>query len=85
LITSPLPVELSSFSGIFQNGKVILLWRTETEVNNYGFEVERMNPPLDPLQGGEFEKIGFIEGHGNSNSPKSYEFIDKNVLCGKHY
>ena len=44
-----------------------------------------MNPPLDPLQGGEFEKIGFIEGHGNSNSPKSYEFIDKNVLYGKHY
>jgi hypothetical protein len=40
LITSPLPVELSSFSGIFQNGKVKLLWRTETEVNNYGFEVD---------------------------------------------
>jgi len=85
LITSPLPVELSSFSGIFQNGKVKLLWRTETEVNNYGFEVERKNPPLTPFQGGEFEKIGFIEGHGNSNSPKSYEFIDKNVLYGKHY
>jgi len=92
LITSPLPVELSSFSGIFQNGKVILLWRTETEVNNYGFEVERKNPPLptgqaglNPLQGGEFEKIGFIYGHGNSNSPKSYEFVDKNVLYGKHY
>jgi len=50
-----------------------------------GFDVERKNPPLNPLQGGEFEKIGFIEGHGNRNSPKSYEFIDKNVLCGKHY
>jgi hypothetical protein len=40
-ITSPLPVELSLFSGILQNGKVKLLWRTETEVNNYGFDVER--------------------------------------------
>jgi len=80
-----LPVELSSFSGIFQNRKVKLLWRTETEVNNYGFEVERKNPPLNPLQEGEFEKIGFIDGHGNSNSPKSYEFIDKNLLYGNHY
>ena len=84
-ITSPLPVELTSFSGILQNGKVKLMWRTETEVNNYGFEVERKNPPLDPRQGGGFEKISFIEGHENSNSPKTYEFIDKNVLCGKHY
>jgi hypothetical protein len=23
-----------------------------------------------------WEKIGFVEGHGNSNSPKSYEFVD---------
>ncbi len=80
-----MPVELSLFSGILQNRKVKLLWRTETEVNNYGFEVERKNPPLNPLQGEEFEKIGFIDGHGNSNSPKSYEFVDKNVLYGKHY
>jgi len=61
------------------------LWRTETEVNNYGFEVERKNPPINPLQEGEFEKIGFIDGHGNSNSPKSYEFVDKNARYGKHY
>jgi len=84
-VTSPLPVELSLFSGIFQNGKVKLLWRTETEVNNYGFDVERKNPPLNPLQGGEFEKIGFIDGHGNSNSPKSYEFVDESVMNGKQY
>ncbi|MCH8035283.1 MAG: T9SS type A sorting domain-containing protein [Bacteroidetes bacterium] len=90
LITSPLPVELSSFSGIFQNGKVKLLWKTETEVNNYGFEILRFaqnNVHSEPDLSGEesWEKIGFVEGHGNSNSPKSYEFVDKNVLYGKHY
>ncbi|MCH7965345.1 MAG: T9SS type A sorting domain-containing protein [Bacteroidetes bacterium] len=90
LITSPLPVELSSFSGIFQNGKVKLLWKTETEVNNYGFEILRFaqnNGHSEPDLSGEesWEKIGFVEGHGNSNSPKSYEFVDKNVLYGKHY
>jgi hypothetical protein len=47
--------------------------------------VERKSPSLTPLFGGGFEKIGFVEGHGNSNSPKSYDFVDKNVMYGKHY
>ena len=92
-----MPVELSSFSGIFQNGKVKLLWRTETEVNNYGFEIFRTVYPAvggaqdsshsepDLSREEAWEKIGFIEGHGNSNSPKSYDFVDKNVMYGKHY
>jgi hypothetical protein len=46
--TSLLPVELTSFSDIFQNGKVKLLWRTETGVNNYSFDVERKNLPPSP-------------------------------------
>jgi len=44
-----------------------------------GFEVERKNPPLNPLQGGEFEKIGFIEGHGNSNSP-SIAYVHRTLV-----
>ncbi|MCK4978772.1 MAG: T9SS type A sorting domain-containing protein, partial [Candidatus Delongbacteria bacterium] len=28
--------------------------------------------------------IGFVEGHGNSNSPKEYSFIDDNVTSGKY-
>ena len=38
---APLPVELSSFSATTIGSTVKLSWRTETEVNNYGFEVER--------------------------------------------
>jgi len=38
---SPLPVELSSFSGILQNPKVNLLWKPETGVDNYGSEILR--------------------------------------------
>jgi hypothetical protein len=37
-----LPVELSSFSAIVLENSVKLNWRTETEVSNYGFEVERL-------------------------------------------
>ena len=31
-----------------------------------------------------YEKIGFVNGNGNSNSPKSYAFEDKNVTAGKY-
>jgi hypothetical protein len=80
-ITSPLPVELSSFSVIFQNREVKLLWETETEVNNYGFEIERTASPRNI----DWKNIGFVEGHGNSNSTKSYKFVDESVMNGKHY
>jgi len=30
-------------------------------------------------------QLSSIEGHGNSNSLKSYDFVNKNVMCGKHY
>ena len=87
---SALPVELSSFSAIVKGDEVELNWQTATEVNNYGFEVERTSPRPSPYQGegGEagrgWEKIGFVEGHGNSNSPKNYSFEDKSVESGKY-
>ena len=39
--SNPLPVELSFFSASTNGSTVKLNWRTETEVNNYGFELER--------------------------------------------
>ena len=38
---NPLPVELTSFSAATIGSAVKLSWNTATEVNNYGFEVER--------------------------------------------
>jgi len=76
---NPLPVELISFTAVANGNKVTLEWSTATEIMNYGFEVERTNPPLNPLPRGEekvWEKVGFVEGHGNSNSPKEYSFTD---------
>ena len=84
----PLPVELTSFTASVLESKVILNWQTATEVNNYGFEVERTSPRPSPQgEGGEagrgWEKIGFVQGHGNSNSVKEYLFVDRNVSNGK--
>ena len=73
------PVELSLFTASVSGTKVYLKWITKTEVNNYGFEVERTNPPLNPLPRGRensWDKVGFVNGHGNSNSPKEYNFSD---------
>ncbi len=67
---SALPVELTTFSASVVDNKVELKWNTATEVNNYGFNVERK------LQNGSWMKIGFVKGNGNSNSPKQYSFID---------
>ncbi len=75
LVSSPLPVELSSFTASVLNNTVLLKWRTETEVNNYGFEIERKTGSRQSAVG-EWEQIAFIEGFGNSNSPKEYSFED---------
>ncbi|MCK6613714.1 MAG: T9SS type A sorting domain-containing protein [Ignavibacteriaceae bacterium] len=84
----PLPVELVSFTAKVKSSAVHLQWETATEVNNYGFEVERSNATetmnASSTQGRTWQKIGFVEGNGNSNSPKSYSFTDRNASAGKY-
>jgi hypothetical protein len=76
-----LPVELITFNAVVKQNKIELTWQTSTEVNNHGFEIERGTTPVSPpLQGGDvrggWQKIGFVEGAGNINSPKSYSYVD---------
>ena len=78
---SPVPVELVSFTAEAKSGKVVLNWQTATEVNNYGFEVERQVGSMQSTVG-NWTKIGFVDGHGNSNSPKRYNFTDSNPTGG---
>lgn len=70
IITNPLPVELTSFTGKIIGKKILLNWQTATEINNYGFEIERSSGNKI------WENIGFVNGYGNSNSPKDYSFMD---------
>lgn len=79
---APLPVELTSFTGSNTENGVQLNWETATEVNNYGFNVEREVGNRQEAVG-NWEKIAFIQGHGNSNSPKSYSFTDAAAPAGK--
>ena len=79
----PLPVELSYFSAKISENGINLIWRTETEVNNYGFDVER-SQVSDVNRQTEWAKLAFIEGSGNSNSPKEYSFFDDKILAGTY-
>lgn len=67
------PVELVSFTANVINNAVALNWETATEINNYGFNIERKTEDQ------EWNNIGFVEGQGNSTSKNSYSFIDKNL------
>jgi hypothetical protein len=68
--SNPLPVELTSFTASVEGNIVTLNWQTATEINNSGFEI------LRSAQDDYWESIGFVEGYGNSNSPKEYSFTD---------
>jgi hypothetical protein len=75
----PLPVELSSFTCKAMNNSINLDWVTQTELNNFLFEVERKN------QNGIWTKIGEIKGAGNSNIPHQYSYLDKSLPNAKYY
>jgi len=91
-----LPVELTTFTARVNKNSVLLNWQTATEVNNYGFSVERLakshetsnNTPNNSFLRGEnkevWKTLDLMQGHGNSNSPKFYEYSDKTVNSGKY-
>ena len=85
-INGSLPVELISFLASARGSAASLLWQTQSEMNNYGFEVERCTPSLagGGLGGDLWQRIGFVEGAGTSNSPREYSFMDNNVPTGNH-
>ncbi len=84
-----IPVEMTSFSAqVSQNG-VTLNWETATEINNYGFEIERIahSPPFDKggKQGG-WEVIGFVQGSGTTTQSTKYSYADNSLtLAGSYY
>jgi|GEM_PF-1806184 len=73
-----LPVELVSFSGKAAGDRIILKWRTATEINNYGFEVQKMGRD-------DWQPIGFVEGNGTVNTPQRYTFIDREPSPSNKY
>lgn len=67
-----LPVDLTGFSGRYQQGKTWLQWETSSELNSQSFTIERQ------AMASAWEDIGEVAAQGTSSTPKSYNFVDPN-------
>ncbi len=70
----PLPVQINSFvalSGV--SNSVLLEWSTLSEINNYGFYVQRSAAGAN-----DFARIpgAFVPGHGTTAVPQQYRYVD---------
>jgi len=83
---SVVPVELVSFSANISDNSVTLNWVTATELNNSGFEIQRLqNRNIE--QSSEWipseqnwETIGFVPGFGTTSESHTYSFVDNLTL-----
>jgi len=74
-------IGLSFFEVVLMNDNVSLSWTTESELDNYGYNVYRKQ------HGGETVKINkeVIPGQGDTSRSTNYNIIDKDILQGKTY
>jgi hypothetical protein len=77
--TTIIPVDLVSFSASIVAKTITLVWSTATELNNYGFEIQRST------EGTEFYSVGFVNGYGTTTKQQNYSYSDKNLEDGKYY
>ncbi|MEM8488173.1 MAG: kelch repeat-containing protein [Bacteroidota bacterium] len=73
-----LPVELApGFAATINNNDVTLNWRTLSETNNAGFEVEQ-------YKDGVFTALGFVRGAGTTTEAQDYQFNVGEQPPGRH-
>ncbi len=78
-VTCALPVNLTQFNAVSNNGSSLLTWQTAQESNNHHFDIERS------INGSNFVVIGETAGAGNSNTIKNYSYTDKSPVIGLNY
>jgi hypothetical protein len=79
-VEAALPIELAEFKGAKADENTNLLtWRTVSESNNRGFEVQHGK------DGKDWRTLGFVPGSGATTSPQHYEFRDENPAPGINY
>ena len=80
---NPLPIQLAYLNAILNNnGLVNVRWGTVSEINNYGFEVQKSQSITE-----NFATIpnSFVAGHGTTNEPQQYAFVDNTTQSGSWY
>jgi parallel beta-helix repeat protein len=76
----PTMVVFSSFNAMPGDGKVTLMWRTESEMNNAGFAIYKSE-----VEDGDYTRITFVPGAEDSEISKDYKFTDDQVESGHTY
>ncbi|MBK9531934.1 MAG: T9SS type A sorting domain-containing protein [Chitinophagaceae bacterium] len=74
-----LPVTLLSFTGYQKDKYGVLEWKTGSEYNSKGFELEKS------YDGSNFTKIAYVAGAGNTALPQQYKYQDKIKLTNIQY
>jgi hypothetical protein len=72
-IASPLPVELTSWTGMCDGKDVVLTWTTASENDNAFFTIEKSSDAQN------WTEIGRVDAVGNSSTTNVYSFVDENA------
>lgn len=80
MITNPLPVELTRFTGAAEYAINYLNWETASEANTEWFIIERSSNGKDA-----WSEIGRKQAAGNTQNAISYLFMDDNPLPESFY
>jgi hypothetical protein len=78
-----LPVELASFTAAIDKRDVHLNWKTASELNNSGFEIERSYKSDENVYE-DWVELGFVQGNGTTAEARDYSFTDRGLNTGKY-
>jgi hypothetical protein len=77
--TNPLPVEYLAFNGYCKENINTIYWQTASEINNYGFIVEKSHNATDWIY------LTFVAGNGTTNSISNYYAEDNSPFSTTYY
>ena len=60
-----------------ENSSINLNWKTASELNNYGFRIEKSVNKVD------WQQVAFVDGRGTTSEVQSYSITDEMPLIGK--
>lgn len=75
-----IPVEFSRLSANVNGNDVLLSWMTISELNNKGFEIQRLKEKSET----EWATIGFVSGKGTTSEKNYYSYVDRNLSNGEY-
>ncbi len=85
-VETSLAVEATDFLATVDVGSVTLSWKTQSEVNNAGFNVLREDPSTSSFKLiSSYSSNDNLKGLGTSSIGRAYDFTDNKVTSGLSY